>query len=65
MKLTVIFFRKGVLAVMDLSRNITDASQKIFHLDQHRSHEFEVGDEFSDVTVIVGTSSMRCHKRLL
>ena len=50
---------------MDLSRNISDASHKIFHLDKHRSHEFKVGDEFSDVTVKTGTKSIRCHKRVL
>ena len=50
---------------MDLRRNITDTSQKIFHLDQYRSHGFEVGDEFSDVTVKTGTTSIRCHKRVL
>ena len=42
---------------MDLIRNITDVSQKIFHLDQHRSHEDKVGDEFTDVTVKVRTLS--------
>ena len=50
---------------MDVNQNITDTSQKIFHLDQYRSHGFEVGDEFSDVTVKTGTTTIRCHKRVL
>ena len=42
-----------------------DASQKIFHVDQHLFHEFKVGDELSDVTIKFGRSSIRCHKRVL
>ena len=50
---------------MEISQNNTDASQKIFHLDQSRFHEFHVGDEFTDVTVKVGKLSIRCHKGVL
>ena len=42
---------------MDLSQGVCDASQKVFHVDQRRFHEFHIGDELSDVTVKVGRST--------
>ena len=50
---------------MEINQNNTDASQKIFHLDQSRFHEFHVGDDLTDVTVKVGKLRIRCHKRIL
>ena len=42
------------------------ASMKTFHGSQHQNkHEFKIGDEFSDVTIKVGKSSIRSHKYVL
>ena len=41
---------------MDLSPNMCDASQKVFHVNQRHFHEFRIGDELSDVTVNVEQS---------